>query len=86
MPLFVASLILYWIQSNVTYNNSTLLLIVQRKSKSKQSVKFAIYQKKSTNQKIAENVALTVYSNEVNFALEHIFLEDCSLQLDIIFA
>lgn len=86
MPLFVASLILYWIQSNVTYNNSTLLLIVQRKSKSKQSVKFAIYQKKSTNQKIAENDALTVYSNEVNFALEHIFLEDCSLQLDIIFA
>ena len=86
MPLFVASLILYWIQSNVTYNNSTLLLIVQRKSKSKQSVKFAICQKKSTNQKIAENVALTVYSNKVNFALEHIFLEDCSLQLDIIFA
>ena len=35
---------------------------------------------------MAENVALTVYSNEVNFALEHIFLEDCSLQLDIIFA
>ena len=35
---------------------------------------------------MAENVALTVYSNKVNFALEHIFLEDCSLQLDIIFA